>query len=112
MVLNPRKSEVFWVAFGASVGGEIQKTRPAVVVSNDTANRDLDRVIVVPLTSNCDRVHLGEVLVSLQGRQHKALANQLSTISKLRLRDRIGRLSEEDFYEVQNAMVYQLDLSE
>ena len=52
-----RRGEVWRVAFDPSVGGEIRKTRPAVVVSNDVANRILNRVELVPLTSSTQRLY-------------------------------------------------------
>ena len=60
-----KRGEVWWVEFDPSVGTEIKKTRPAVIVSNDAANRNLNRVVVVPLTSNTGKAYPGEAVVSI-----------------------------------------------
>jgi mRNA interferase MazF len=106
----PHRGEVWWVAFDPAVGGEIKKTRPAVIVSNDVANRELNRVQVIPLTSNVTRLYPSEAYVRLRGQQRKAMADQLSTISKLRLRERIGRIGREDMLAIERAICTQLDL--
>src|SRR2546430_3447329 len=77
--MYPRRGEVWWVSFDPSIGGEIQKTRPAIVISNDAANNALNRVIVIPITSQVAKVYPGEALIILNGEQRKAMADQIMT---------------------------------
>jgi mRNA interferase MazF len=106
----PRRGEVWWVSFDPSIGGEIRKTRPAVIVSIDPANESLNRVQVVPMTSNVGRLYPSEAYVSIGGKRSKAMADQLATISKRRLRERIGRLGDQEMAAVEQAMRIQLGL--
>jgi mRNA interferase MazF len=98
------------VAFDPSVGGEIQKTRPAVVISNDSANAVLNRVQVVPVSSQLDRLYPAEAYVSLDGNRRKAMADQITTASKRRLLRRLGALGKEDIDAVNRVVRLQLGL--
>jgi mRNA interferase MazF len=98
------------VNFDPAVGGEIKKRRPAVIVSNDLANRFLNRVQVVPLTSNTDRLYPSEARVSIAGTVSKAMADQLTTADKSRLMEQIGSLSLADLRAVEGAIRMQLGL--
>jgi mRNA interferase MazF len=105
-----KRGEVWWVIFEAVTGGEVRKKRPVVIVSNDAANRHLNRLQVVPLTGSVDRLYPSEAYVTFRNRQSKAMADQLTTISKRRLINRAGVLSGDDMHGIAEAIKVQLDL--
>ena len=105
-----KRGDVWWVGFDPAVGGEIRKRRPAVIVSNDAANKHLNRVQVVPLSSRVAKVYPSEARVTFAGKQGKAMADQLTTVSKLRLLDYGGKIDETEMQQIDRAIKIQLDL--
>jgi len=104
------RGEVWWIDFSASVGGEIQKTRPAVIVSNNSSNKVMNRVQVIPITTNTSKCYPCEAYIEIEGKITKAMADQLATVSKLRLKSKMGEISEKDMFGLERAIKIQLSL--
>lgn len=106
----PRRGDVYWVNLDPVVGTEIRKTRPAVIVSNDSCNRYGVRVVVVPITSNVDSLYPGEAHIEVKGRAGRALGDQIRSIDKRRLQARAGQLTAEEMARVDEALAITLNL--
>ena len=106
-----KRCEVWWVNFDPSIGGEIQKKRPAVIISNNASNKFLNRVQVIPLTSKTERLYPSEALIAIDGKESKAMADQLATVSKSRLLSCVGTISQEDMHRVEEAIKIQLAIA-
>lgn len=104
------RGSVWWVEFDPAVGSEIRKIRPAVIMSNNYANRYLSRVTVVPVTSNISRFYPGEALITIQGAKSKAMSDQIMSADKSRFQSKIGVLSDEDLCSLEKALKQYLEL--
>lgn len=107
---TPRRGDVYWVALDPTLGSEIKKTRPAVIVSNNSCNAFGSRVVVLPLTSNIDSLYPGEALVTVKGKPSRALGDQIRSLDKSRLHFRIETLSQDELAAVEEAICVTLNL--
>ncbi|MGE4552009.1 MAG: type II toxin-antitoxin system PemK/MazF family toxin [Desulfovibrionaceae bacterium] len=89
---QPKRFEVHWVCLDPTVGSEMQKTRPAVIVSPDELNQSLRTVLVAPLTSTL-RPWPFRPQLTIKGRAGQVCLDQLRTLDKQRLVGRMGRLT-------------------
>jgi len=105
-----KRDEVWWINFEPSIGGGIRKQRPAIIVSNDAANHYLNRVQVVPITSSVDKLYPSEAYVTFRGKKSKAMADQITTVSKKRLINSAGSISKTEMEGISKAISTQLDL--
>ncbi len=106
-----KRGDVWWVEFDPAIGSEIRKTRPALILSNDAANRNLARVVVVPLSSNTHKIYPGEALVTVAGQSSKAMADQIMAADKSRLKSQLGSVSKADMQAVEDAIRVHLGLA-
>jgi mRNA interferase MazF len=106
----PKRGDVYWVNLDPVVGTEIRKTRPAVVVSNDSCNRYGTRTVVLPITSNTESLYPGEAVVEIKGKQGRALGDQIRSIDKSRLKARVGRLTADEMSRIDEALAVTLGL--
>ncbi|MEA2693407.1 MAG: mRNA interferase MazF [Acidobacteriota bacterium] len=103
-----QRGDVFLVNLDPVVGSEVGKTRPAVILQNDLANRSSPTVTVIPISSSVERLFPFQVrLLAGEGgleTESKALCEQVRTLAKERLVRRLGRLSPERLTEIRAAL--------
>ena len=107
----PCRGDIYWVALDPALGSEIRKTRPALVISNDSCNAYGARVVVLPITSNVTSLYPGEARIHVRGRPARVLGDQIRSIDKSRLRARIGALNQAERREAEAAVLVTLGLS-
>jgi mRNA interferase MazF len=111
----PRRGEVYLVSFDPTVGSEIRKTRPALILQNDVGNRHSPLTIVAAITSQYEPpLYPTEVLLQApEGGARKdsvILLNQLRSIDKRRLVRKLGTVSADTMYRVNRALQISLGL--
>lgn len=106
----PLRGEVYWVDLDPTIGTEIKKTRPGVIISNDIGNELLSRVIIAPITSSISKIFDFEVKIQANNLSGKILLDQIRAIDKKRLGKKITKLDKESLYQIDEALKIVLDL--
>ena len=89
-----KRFEVYVVALDPTVGSEIKKTRPCVIVSPDEMNRVINTVIIAPMTT-VGKDYPSRVSCSFQGKEGNVVLDQIRTVDKNRLLKMLGILEEQ-----------------
>lgn len=111
MIKFPKRGETYWANVNPILGSEINKTRPALIVSNDSGNEYSQRVIVAPITSSATKIYPFEVKLEISGKEGKVLLDQLRSIDKQRLSKKLSFLEYETMKLVDKAIKVALDLA-
>lgn len=114
-IIHPKRGDIFLVNFDPTIGSEIRKTRPAIVIQNDIANRHSSITIVSAITSQFDQpLYPTEVLIKAKEGgltvDSVALLNQLRSVDKQRLIKRLGKVKQDTIERIDRAIQLSLGL--
>jgi mRNA interferase MazF len=108
--VTPRRGEVWWVALDPTLGSQIAKTRPCVIITRELINQYRRTVVVVPLSSSSSAHPPIRIAVNCGGRPAVAVVDQIRSIAKERLQSRLGVLTEPEMKGIGDALQQVLDL--
>ena len=114
-MVEVKRGEVFWINLDPTIGSEIRKTRPCVVVSNDLANKFSPLITIVPVTTQrLEDIYLHEVMLTSIGKlkNSKVKVHQIRTIDKRRVGRKILTLPQTTMQKIDWALANHLDLVE
>jgi len=108
-----KRGDIWLVNLNPTVGHEINKIRPTVIIQNDQGNEYSALTIIAPITSNIDQVYPFQVLLSRGNgleKDSKVLLNQIRTVDKKRLVRRLGKIGNETQAQIDEAIKISLGL--
>lgn len=107
----PKRGEVYWANLDPTVGTEINKKRPCLIISSDEGNEVCSRVTVAAITFSVKTVHPFQVKIRMKNKESKVLLNQIRTIDKKRLDGKITSLDKDVMLQVDKAIKISLALT-
>ena len=102
--MTPERGEIWWVALDPTLGSEIRKTRPCIVVSVRVLNERRRTVIVVPLSSSPKASPPILIPITCDGQPAVAVSDQIRAVAKERLRSRMGVVEQGELAALENGL--------
>jgi mRNA interferase MazF len=107
MGLVMRQYEIYLVNLDPTVGYEIQKTRPCVIVSPDEMNKHIGTIIIAPMTTKSHK-YPTRLEINLQNKKGWIVLDQIRTIDKQRLIKKVGEIDENDVLKIKEIIMEML----
>jgi mRNA interferase MazF len=101
VVMSVKQYEIYWVKLDPTVGSEIQKTRPCVVITPNEMNNSIDTIIIAPLTTKSHNFPT-RLKTTVEGKECWAVLYQIRAIDRSRLKEKIGELDQKDISKLKN----------
>ena len=105
-----KRGDIYKVVLDPTIGKEIKKTRRCVVVSNDQQNLYSPLIIIIPITSDMEKLYSWEVVIHSEGKERKILTDQIRSVDKERIREHKGKVSYETLTKIEKALSLVLSL--
>jgi mRNA interferase MazF len=103
--LTPKRYDIYLADLNPTIGSEISKVRPVVVISQNTMNRNLETIVVCPLTTKLHPTWRSRLQIDCAGKAAEIAIDQIRTISQQRLKQKIDRLSDESAARLRQLVV-------
>ncbi len=101
---SPKRYDIYFADLNPTIGSEIKKVRPVVIISQNLMNQHLETVVVCPLTSKLHPMWKSRIQIECAGIESEIAVDQVRTISKQRLKNKVDSLSNEDAAQVRFLM--------
>jgi len=99
--MTVKQYEIYWINLDPTVGSEIQKTRPGIVITPDSMNNNIDTIIIAPLTTK-SHDYPTRLKTNVAGKECWAVIDQIRAIDKSRLNEKIGDMDKNDILKLKN----------
>jgi mRNA interferase MazF len=96
-----KQYEIYWINLDPTIGSEIQKTRPGVVISPNEMNNNINTIIIAPLTTKSHN-YPTRLKTNIAGKDCWIVVDQIRAIDKSRLKEKIGELDRKDISRLKN----------
>ncbi len=103
--MTPKRYDIYLADLDPTIGSEISKIRPVVVISQNAMNRNLETIVVCPLTTKLHSTWRSRLQIDCTGKAAEIALDQIRTINQQRLKQKIDQLSDESAVQLRNMII-------